>query len=410
MNHIVVGLGFGDEGKGTTTNWLCKQSKNPIVIRFSGGHQAGHTIEKRDGTRHVFQSFGSGTLEGHPTFWSKYCVMFPIGFQREYNDLIKLKVKPVIYFDPEVAVTTIYDVLYNQALEKARDTYLGEKGLYSNNRHGSVGVGIGCTYERQETPYKLYFKDLYSPTILRYKLDQIRSYYNKKLKCGYNIDYIYSLNNFKEAEENFQNCVNQIVNNPDVKMMSEQKLFNTLYSDYIFEGSQGILLDKDHGFFPNVTRCSVTSKNAIEMIERASKDITGNFREQTQIHYVTRCYATRHGAGIFPTEGKTEHLIDGLNDRTNFNNDWQQDFRYGCLDLELIDYALETDNIYSEGINKVIHMTCLDHLKKDDDILCRSILDNYKYWNLETFEYGFKNRKISNIYTSNNPYSEFKQF
>jgi len=403
-NHIVVGLGFGDEGKGTVTNYLCKQSSNPIVIRYSGGHQAGHTIEKRDGTRHIFQSFGSGTLDGASTFWSKYCVMFPIGFQREYNDLIKLGVNPIIYFDPEVAVTTIYDVLYNQTFEKARESV-------NLNRHGSVGVGIGCTYERHQTPYKLYFKDLHYPTILKQKLGQIKEYYIDKSSSVNLIFRLYDENNFKEAEENFMDCVNQIVSNENVKMLSEQKLFSSLYSDYIFEGSQGILLDRNHGFFPNVTRCNVTSQNAIEMIERKlNQNYRQNLRE-TQIHYVTRCYATRHGAGIFPTEGKALHLIDGLNDKTNFNNDWQQSFRYGCLDLELIDYALETDNIYSEGITKNVYMTCIDHLRNKEEILCRNSKEivGYKNWTLDRFQKVFKERKINNMFISDNPYSEFKE-
>jgi len=397
-NHIVVGLGFGDEGKGTTTNYLCKQSQNPIVIRYSGGHQAGHTIEKRDGTRHVFQSFGSGTLDGVPSFWSKYCVMFPIGFQREWNDLIKLGVNPIIFFDPECAVTTIYDVLYNQSLELDR-----------GNRHGSVGVGIGCTYERQETPYKLFFKDLYYPNILNNRLQRIADYYLPRVRELKNED---AKNHFCKSvlkgEKNFTECVNAIINNKNVKIMSEQKLFSSLYSDYIFEGSQGILIDQTHGFFPNVTRCNVTSKNALEMIERKlNQNYRQNLRE-TEIHYVTRCYATRHGAGIFPTEGKTLHLIDGLNDKTNFNNDWQQDFRYGCLDLELLDYALETDNIYSEGITKNIYMTCLDHLKDKNKILIKEGV-NYKEWELSQLRDYFFHKNIRIQYSSDNPYSEFKK-
>ncbi|HSY75885.1 MAG TPA: adenylosuccinate synthetase, partial [Bacteroidia bacterium] len=65
---IVVGLGYGDESKGSTTAFLCQQGSNPLVIRYCGGHQAGHTVIY-SGKRHVFSNFGSGTLQGAPTYW-----------------------------------------------------------------------------------------------------------------------------------------------------------------------------------------------------------------------------------------------------------------------------------------------------------------------------------------------------
>ena len=72
MSHsIVIGLGFGDEGKGITTSYLCKKLEGTkIVVRFNGGHQAGHTVVF-NGKRHIFSSWGSGTLQGIPTYWSE---------------------------------------------------------------------------------------------------------------------------------------------------------------------------------------------------------------------------------------------------------------------------------------------------------------------------------------------------
>ncbi|MEM9930725.1 MAG: adenylosuccinate synthetase, partial [Bacteroidota bacterium] len=86
--HIVLGLAFGDEGKGVTTDYLCRQAERPLVIRFSGGHQAGHTVVSPQGRRHVFSNFGAGTLAGAPTFWSKYCTFHPVGYANEHESLL----------------------------------------------------------------------------------------------------------------------------------------------------------------------------------------------------------------------------------------------------------------------------------------------------------------------------------
>ncbi len=72
-NRAVIGLGFGDEGKGVVTEYLCSQDpEHTVVVRFSGGQQAGHKVCKGD-TEHIFSNFGSGTLSGCPTYWSEHC-------------------------------------------------------------------------------------------------------------------------------------------------------------------------------------------------------------------------------------------------------------------------------------------------------------------------------------------------
>ena len=95
--YAVIGLGFGDEGKGLTVNHLANKLDNPLVIRYSGGQQAGHTVIK-DGYKHTFSNFGSGTLSGAPTYWSKYCSFDPVGFAKEYNKLKNDGYDPVIFF------------------------------------------------------------------------------------------------------------------------------------------------------------------------------------------------------------------------------------------------------------------------------------------------------------------------
>lgn len=137
---IVVGLGFGDEGKGLTTSFLCSQTKNPLVVRFNGGHQAGHTVVYKD-QRHVFSNFGSGTLQGVPTYWSEFCTFYPVTFLKEF-ELLSSVVDPVIFINPLCPVTTPFDVEDNRVYEET-------------HQHGSVGVGFGATLQRQQDHYKL---------------------------------------------------------------------------------------------------------------------------------------------------------------------------------------------------------------------------------------------------------------
>ena len=108
------------------------QVENPLVIRFNGGAQAGHTVTSPEGIRHVFSHFGSGTLAGASTYLSKYFIVNPILFNREYDVLIKKGIVPRVYVSPECIVTTPFDMMINQVIEKRRD----------GDRHGSCGYGI----------------------------------------------------------------------------------------------------------------------------------------------------------------------------------------------------------------------------------------------------------------------------
>ena len=160
---IVLGTGFGDEGKGTHVNYLCSHVKRPLVIRFNGGHQVGHTVVIGD-KRHPFSNFGSGTLQGAPTYWSEFCTVSPIGVQKEGLALRNLGIKPYIYYNGNAMVTTPFDVLMNYKLEEL-------------NFHGSVGVGFGQTIQRNDDHYHLYVRDLLYPEVRDQKLLLIQEKY-----------------------------------------------------------------------------------------------------------------------------------------------------------------------------------------------------------------------------------------
>lgn len=325
-NAIVLGLGFGDEGKGRTTSYLSSLFSDPIICRFNGGHQAGHTVITDVG-RHVFSSFGSGTLQGIPTYWSRFCTIFPRAIINERIVLEKLGVNPTLYVDPLCPVTTPFDIAKNHASE-------------SKNRHGSVGVGFGATIERHEKFYRLYAQDLFYPHILSKKLDCIIDHYQ-----GLN-DIDWSLEKAIFMDEAAQ-CIKYIT-------LDDGYCLDT--SDVIFEGAQGIMLDQDFGFFPHVTRSNTTSNNALILC--AEHDL-----EEPNVYYVTRTYQTRHGNGPMSAESLKPSLCNNENE-TNITQKWQGNFRIGALDLGLLDYALACDSrvqlSHKMNLNANLVVTCID--------------------------------------------------
>lgn len=119
----------------------------------------------------------------------------------------------------------------------------------------------------------------------------------------------------------------------------------------IFEGAQGILLDRDFGVFPNVTRSNTTSKNALKLYP---------FKE---IYYVTRSYLTRHGNGFLPDE-KPLKLINNKKE-TNTGNRYQGKFRTAELNTDLLNYALQCDSHFAKGGKKNLVVTCMDQYELD---------------------------------------------
>lgn len=321
---VIIGLVFGDEGKGITTSSVTP-STNSIVVRFSGGQQAGHNV-MYDKLQHVHSSFCSGTLQGIPSYFSHYCTIHPSFIRNEYNILIKKGITPKLYIHPLALVTTPYDVLFN------RTSVIDEA-------NGTCGMGVGATMNRNlNSGYKLFAIDLLNPVILRQKMKNIEEYYSSKINR--NEELYEALDYFYETVEN-----NKYFSIADYSFLYR-------FRNITFEGSQGILLDMDHGIFPNVTYSNTTSKNALEICKLLEI-------EDISIYYVTRCYQTRHGKGWMSNNDKIS-LINTENE-INVHNMFQQDFRIGELDYDLLNYSLDIDDIYSSKItNKSIIVTCLD--------------------------------------------------
>jgi len=338
--RIVIGSLFGDEGKGITTDFLCKEYPyKTIVVRFSGGQQAGHNV-KLGKYSHVHSNFGSGTLRSVPSYFSEHCTVNPVTMLREYEILSnKISAVPNVFYHPLGHLTTPADIAYNRWRERKL-------------QHGSCGIGVGATMKRNlETPHKLYVIDLLNIPILLEKISQINEYYRNLIESNngdlgdYEREFENEYYHFKNALVSFSNWIKDKIHGYD---------FLNNYSNVIFEGSQGILLDMHHGVFPNVTYANTTSKNALEICSK----LENLKKTDIEIYYVTRCYQTRHGNGWMSDESpveliNTEHEI-------NVFNEWQGPLRIGEIDYDLLNYVHSIDNIYSSGIKKNLVVTCLD--------------------------------------------------
>ncbi|MEZ5013658.1 MAG: adenylosuccinate synthetase [Chitinophagales bacterium] len=387
--YIVLGLGYGDEGKGLVTDYLAATTPSPLVIRFNGGQQAGHTVLHEDGRKHVFSNFGSGTLRNISTYWSRYCTFSPSHFLEEYQELTP---KTPFYLDPSCIISTHYDVLYNRAIETMR----------GQNRHGSCGVGHGATIERcKHSDLKLVANDLLNTRMYTSKLKLIKNYYRNKFKYNTNLDF----NIFNHANEDlsfFQNIskLHDLLNIGFLKLKSFEELVNhrSQYLTLIFEGAQGILLDIHYGKSPYVTKSNTTSQNALSILRSIKvKNIDLN------IFYITRSYLTRHGAGPFTEIPRGEINLINTQQETNIANEFQGNFKIGYLDIDKLNYSLSCDAKHSLNLKKNLVITCLDQqISNNITVRHKGSIRNIKYEGISSkLEFAFNSCKYSF-----SPYSE----
>jgi adenylosuccinate synthase len=202
-------------------------------------------------------------------------------------------------------------------------------------RHGSCGVGFGATIEREEKLYSLLAGDLLYPSVFWTKFKLIKEWYGFPTNPQNFTNQIQS-----SYETTFELAVSQLLKEPKIKIGGYPA------DTIIYEGSQGLMLDKNIGFFPHVTRSNTGTTNLRQLGVCAD------------IYLVTRCYQTRHGNGPMTNEDILDNIIRDPNE-TNIPHQYQGDFRISLLDIELIKYAISRD----VGIKKFkLAITCLEHL------------------------------------------------
>ena len=336
-SQIVIGCGFGDEGKGKVVSYLCSQSTNPLVIRFCGGHQAGHHVVLSEKLDHVFSNFGSGTLQGFDSYWSQFCTVDPVGILNELDVLKSKGVDPVLYLNECCPVTT--------CLEK-----ISNKNNAVTCKHGTCGVGIGQTFKREEDHYSILVRDLYNPTVLKIKMQVLSNYY------GFS----------KGVKEFLSDCQELVATKNFMKVSKMPDIDKCAYDRFIFEGSQGLLLDQNIGFFPHVTRGNTGTINPSVLEGVGPADI----------YVVTRAYQTRHGNGPMTNE-MLPHRINTNPYENNFDSGFQGKFRRSLLDLDLLRYAVQSDYLLTR-LKFTLVITCLDLVVDHYALTCDETLYIFK--------------------------------
>jgi len=171
---LVIGLGYGDEGKGHTVDYLVQKHDAKLVVKSSGGSQCAHAVVLEDGREHTFHQFGAGTFAGAHTHLSKHMLINPVFLRDEIRDLEGCGVT-----DPYSLLTVHEDAMitnpFQVAANRLRETHR------AGGRHGSCGHGIGETVaDAIATNMPLRVRDLLDQNTTRYKLQQSQEF---KRRC-----------------------------------------------------------------------------------------------------------------------------------------------------------------------------------------------------------------------------------
>lgn len=346
----VIGAGWGDEGKGHLVDALAAAGdKAAVVVRFNGGAQAGHTVTLADGRRHVFHHLGAGALAGARTHLSQHFVHHPMLLQAERAALQAIGGCMDLSADPRGAVTTPWDMLINQAVERVR----------GDGRHGSCGLGFGETIERNtESGFALTVADLGRPD-LKARLFDLRQNWVPRRLAQLGIDDLSPdeagilANDDVEAVflEDCRAFADTVRTTSDGALGENGRV--------IFEGAQGLQLDQAIGVFPHVTRSHTGLVNVLHIAREAGL-------EDIEAVYLTRAYSTRHGAGPLPG-GQDELEGFDIVDPTNQPNLWQGRMRYAVLDLDRLAAGIAMDARLGDAgpvqVRTSLFVTCLDQIR-----------------------------------------------
>lgn len=323
--HIVVDLGFGDSGKGTVTDHLVRQTGARLVVRFNGGAQAGHTVALPDGRAHTFSQLGAGSfVPGVRTHLSRFMLVHPGGLLHEAGVLTDKGVEGVLD-RLSISPAALLISPFQQAANRLREVLRGA------GRHGSCGLGIGETMqdsiedpEGVITAGSLAHPRTFLSRLLRQQQRKWQQFapFRRELMRDPQGALEMTVLESAEASRRFLEQASTLLEQVEVA--------EPAWPDrVVFEGAQGVLLDEWRGFHPHTTWSTCTHANALELL--------GSWPGEVVRWGVLRSYATRHGAGPFPTEDAGLALPEPH----NAVGPWQGGFRQGWLDLVLARYAVD---------------------------------------------------------------------
>ncbi len=384
-NVVVVGSQWGDEGKGKIVDWL--SSEADVIIRFQGGHNAGHTLVI-DGIVYKLRLLPSGIVRKNKiSIIGNGVVVDPWALLEEIDEIkskgIEINSENLILSESATLILP-----FHKEMDEIREDQAG------NSKIGTTRRGIGPAYEDKIGRRSIRVMDLASDNNLDKRLDAVLQHHNA-IRKGL------GKTEFKkdQLKKDLLKIAPKILkfSKPVWKKIDEFKSEN---KKILFEGAQGVLLDVDHGTYP-----FVTSSNTV-----ASSAATGTGCGINSINYVlgiTKAYTTRVGEGPFPTE-LTDEIGETLGTRgKEFGTVTSRKRRCGWFDGVLVRQTLKISGIDGIALTKLDVLDELDEIKMciayeingkkfdylpasvDDQFMAKPIYKSFKGWKSSTV--GIKN-------------------
>ncbi|HIP53128.1 MAG TPA: adenylosuccinate synthase [Chromatiales bacterium] len=340
-NVVVIGTQWGDEGKGKIVDLLTDEAA--AVVRFQGGHNAGHTLVI-DGNKTVLHLIPSGVLrEGIQCLIGNGVVVSPSALLEELQMLEENGVPA----GERLAISESCPLIlpYHIALDHAREVARGKKAI------GTTGRGIGPAYEDKVSRRGIRLGELLNPDHFKERLKEVMEYHNFSLQHYFKadtVDYQEVLDETLAMGEKIAPMVDDI---PGIlhRLRAEGK-------HVMFEGAQGALLDIDHGTYPYVTSSTTTAGGA------AAGSGTGP-RDLDYILGIVKAYTTRVGSGPFPTELFDDNGVH-LGDKGNeFGATTGRRRRCGWLDMVALRRSMKVNSVSGICITKLDVLDGLESIK-----------------------------------------------
>ncbi len=340
-NVVVIGTQWGDEGKGKIVDLLTDRAA--AVVRFQGGHNAGHTLVI-DGHQTVLHLIPSGILrDGVRCLIGNGVVLSPDALLEE----LEMLEQGGIPARERIAISESCPLIlpYHIALDQAREIARGNKAI------GTTGRGIGPTYEDKVSRRGIRLGELLDPEHFKERLREVMEYHNFALE-----------HYFKAAPVDYQQVLDKALAQGEQLAPLVDDIPGILHrmgrdgESVLFEGAQGALLDIDHGTYPYVTSSTTTAGGA------ASGSGVGP-RDLDYILGIVKAYTTRVGAGPFPTElfdADGEHM--GVKGH-EFGATTGRKRRCGWLDLVALNRSLRVNSVSGLCITKLDVLDGLETLK-----------------------------------------------
>lgn len=339
-NVAVIGAQWGDEGKGKVVDWLSERAD--MVVRFQGGHNAGHTLVI-DGETYKLSLLPSGAVRGKPSIIGNGVVIDPWALFEEIDRVTGQGVR--IESDIlQIADNACLILPLHRNLDLAREDAAGTAKI------GTTGRGIGPAYEDKVARRAIRVCDLADPDTIKFKVDRLLAHHNALLKGlgQVEIDRQELITAITEMAPKILPYATSTWEKLDEARRSGKRI--------LFEGAQGIMLDLDHGTYPYVT-----SSNTV-----AGQAAVGSGLGPDAVGYVlgiTKSYTTRVGSGPFPTEldddvGKTL----GTRGR-EFGTVTGRQRRCGWFDAVMVRQAVKVGGITGIALTKLDVLDTLKELK-----------------------------------------------